>query len=139
MTNTNARRKANDLVMAALTAAGAKDGITLTPEQIKSTTDATFWRNGVPNPAICKTSYIVYSIAGTDAAIRGDDKTILREGTIAIDVFSKASFESKSNAHLLKNLEAALVIAGFEVEFEAERYEDDTTLYHLPITAFKIL
>ena len=137
MTNTNARKKTTDLIHAAFVAAGLKDGVALSAEQLKTTADITFWRTGSTG-ASTRATYVTYSIAGTDAAVRGDDKTLLRENTVAIDVFSKSSFESKTNAQLLASIETALAVAGFEVEFEPEQYENDTTLYHQPITAFKI-
>jgi hypothetical protein len=139
ITNTEARRRINDQAHAVFAAVGLKDGIALTNEELNKTTDVTFWRTGALNPQVNKPTYVTYSVAGTDSAVRGDDKTLLRDTTLAIDVFSKQSFESKSNAILLANIEDTLINSGFEVQFEAEQYEADKQLFHMPITAFKII
>jgi len=138
LTNTESRKRINKQAIATLIAAGLKDGIALTQEQLKNTTDVTFWHTGNMN-AINLPTYVTYSIAGTRAAVRGDDKTLLRDNTLAVDVFSKASFESRTNASLLGQIEEAFILAGFEVQFEAEQFERDTALFHMPMTAFKIL
>jgi len=139
LTNTESRKRINAQAIATFIAAGLKDGIALTQEQLKNTTDVTFWHTGNIAAASAKTTYVTYSIAGTDAAVRGDDETLMRDNTLAIDIFSKASFETKANATLLANVEGALIKDSFEVEFLAEQYERDTGLYHMPITAFKLL
>ena len=138
LTNTESRKRVNSQVIKALTTVGLKDGIALTQEQLKNTKDITFWHTGNMT-ATNQATYVTYSIAGTRAAVRGDDKTLLRDNTLAIDVFSKVSFESRANVTLLANIEDALINAGFEVQFEAEQYERDTALFHMPITAFKII
>jgi len=139
MTNCDARKKINELIIAALIAAGLKDGVTLSAEELRKTNDITFWRTGAIGAGMDKPTYVIYSLAGTNAAVRGDDKTLMRENAVALDVFSKNSFETRQNAGLLESIENALAIAGFEIVFEAEQYETVTALYHLPITAFKLI
>jgi len=139
MTNCDARKKINELVIAALVAAGLKDGVTLSAGELQNTSAVTFWRTGAIGAGMNKPTYAAYSIVGTNASIRGDNRTLLRENAIALDIFSKNTFETRQNARLLESIESALVVAGFEIVFEAEEYESATALYHLPITAFKLI
>ena len=57
---------------------------------------------------------------------------------VAIDVFSKRSFDSKDNLDLLEKIEDTFKDNGFEVEFADEIYENETSLFHYPLTLYKI-
>jgi len=139
MTNIIARKLAREDIRAALRAAGLLDGISLTAQQLHNEARPCFWRGVVKDPvARQKDIYVTWYIPSSSAAARADDKTFLREITIAVDVFSKRSFESEANHKMLERLETAFDAAGFEVEFSDELYESDTQLYHYPLTLYKL-
>ena len=139
MKNIDARKKAREEIKTALKAAGLLDGISLQASQLHNETRPCFWRGVVKDPvARQKDIYVTWHIPSSTAAERADDKTFLREITIAVDVFSKRSFESEANHKMLERLETATSEAGFEVEFADELYEDDTKLYHYPLTLYKL-
>ena len=139
MTNIQARTKARAEVKEALKAAGLLDGITLQAQQLHNETRPCFWRGVVKDDAARqKDQYVSWHIPSSDAHTRADNNAFLREITIAVDVFSKRSFESEMNHKLLERLENAFIKGGFEVEFSDERYENDTKLHHYPLTLYKI-
>ena len=139
MTNLQARTKARSEVKDALKAAGLLDGISITAAQLHNESRPCFWRGVVKDPvARQKDIYVTWHIPSSTAAERADDKTFLREITIAVDVFSKRSFESEANHKMLEKLETAFDTAGFEVEFADELYEADTQLFHYPLTLYKL-
>jgi len=139
MRNIDARAKARAEVKLALRAAGLLDGISLQASQLQNETRPCFWRGVVKDPvARQKDIYVTWHIPSSTAAERADDKTFLREVTIAIDVFSKRSFESEANHKMLDRLETAFDEAGFEVEFADEQFENDTKLFHYPLTLYKL-
>jgi len=139
MRNIDARKKAREEIKTALKAAGLLDGISLQAQQLHNETRPCFWRGVVKDPvARAKDIYVTWHIPSSTAAERADDKTFLREITIAVDVFSKRSFESEANHKMLERIETATSEAGFEVEFADELYEDDTKLYHYPLTLYKL-
>ena len=70
--------------------------------------------------------------------INADNDDFLREVMVAIDVFSKKSFDSKENFDLLEKLEDVFKDNGFEVEFADEIFESETSLFHYPLTLYKI-
>jgi len=139
MTNIEARKRARGEIKDALKAAGLLDGISLQAAQLQNETRPCFWR-GVVRDAVArqKDIYVTWHIPSSSAAERADDKTFLREITIAIDVFSKRSFESEANHKMLERLETAFDAAGFEVEFSDEIFESDTQLFHYPLTLYKL-
>ena len=139
MTNLQARAKARADVKDALKAAGLLDGITLQAQQLHNETRPCFWRGVVRDDvARQKDQYVTWHIPSSDTHTRADNDAFLREIMVAIDVFSKRSFESEMNHKLLERLENAFSQAGFEVEFSDELFENDTKLYHYPLTIFKI-
>jgi len=139
MTNIQARKLAREDIRAALRAAGLLDGISLQASQLHNETRPCFWRGVIRDPvARAKDQYVTWHIPSSEASERADDKTFLREITIAVDVFSKRSFESEANHKLLERLEKAFDEARFEVEFADEQYENDTKLFHYPLTLFKL-
>ena len=139
MTNTQARTKARGEIRDALKAAGLLDGISITAAQLHNETRPCFWRGVVKDPvARQKDIYVTWHIPSSSTAERADDKTFLREITVAVDVFSKRSFESEANHKMLERLEDAFSTAGFEAEFSDELYESDTQLYHYPLTFYKL-
>ena len=139
MRNIDARKKARGEIKDALRTAGLLDGITLQAQQLHNETRPCFWRGVVRDEvARQKDQYVTWHIPSSSAAERADDKAFLREITVAVDVFSKRSFESEQNHKLLERLEDAFTESGFEVEFADEQYENDTKLYHYPLTIFKL-
>ena len=139
MQNTQARKIASEQVKVAMKTAGLLDGISLQAQQLHNETKPCFWRGVVKNEvARSKDIYVVWSIPTSTASERADDKIYLREVTISVDIFSKRSFESEQNYKLLQQMENAFELAGFEVEFADEQYENNTGLYHYPLTLYKI-
>ena len=88
--------------------------------------------------AKAKDNYLTYYIPTSDVVSRADNQAFLREVAIAIDVFSKRSFDSENNIKLLEDLENQFIKDGYEVEFADEFFESETSLFHYPITIFKI-
>jgi len=139
MKNIDARTKARGEIKDALKAAGLLDGISITAAQLQNETRPCFWRGVVRDAAARqKDIYATWHIPSSSAAERADDKAFLREITIAVDVFSKRSFESEANHKILERLEVAFDTAGFEVEFADEIFEKDTQLFHYPLTLYKL-
>jgi len=139
MTNTEARRKARLDIIGTLKAAGLVDGLSLTAERLQNTTTTCYWRGVVKNDkAKAKDNYLTWYMTASGTAKRADDKAFLREITIAVDVFSKRSFDSEQNHKLLERLENQFTQDGYEIEFGEEQYEDDTSLFHYPMTIFKL-
>jgi len=139
MTNNQARAKARIEIIDALKAAGLMEGNSLTAAQLHNETRPAFWRGIVRDPtAKAKETYATWQIVGSSAHTRGDDKTQLRELTIAVDIFSKRSFDSEQTQKTLGEIENALSTAGFEVEQAAEQYHEDSKLFHTPMTLIKI-
>jgi len=139
MTNVQARKLAREDIRAALRSAGILCGISLTAQQLQNESRPCFWRGVINDPvARAKDHYITWHIPSSNSKTHADDKTLIREITIAVDVFSKRSFESEANHKLLQRLETAFDEAKFEVEFSDELYENDTKLFHYPLTLYKI-
>ena len=139
MTNIQARKTARAEVKAALKEAGLLDGIALQAQALHNETRPCFWRGVVRDEAArAKDIYVTWHIPSSGAHTRADNNAFLREIVIAIDVFSKRSFESELNHKLLERLERTFMQAGFEVEFADEQYENDTKLYHYPLTLYKL-
>jgi hypothetical protein len=139
MTNTQARAKARIEIIKTLKAAGLVEGNSITAAQLQNESRPAFWRGVVRDPsAKAKDVYATWEIVRSNAHTRGDDKTQLRELTIAVDIFSKRSFDSEQLHKLLDATETALTDAGFEVELANEQYHDDSKLFHQPMTLHKI-
>jgi len=139
MTNTQARKQARIDILRTLDQAGLVQGIALTPDQLIAETRTAYW-HGIARCQIAraKDSYLTFHFPGSPVHTRADDAVFLREIMIAINVFSKRSFSSEANHKLLETLEEALTRNGYEVEIADEIYEEDTALFHYPMTAFKI-
>lgn len=139
MTNIEARKKARKDIRQSLTDAGLVEGITLTDAQLAEETRTCYWHGVVRNEkAKAKDNYLTYYIPTSDVVSRADNQAFLREVAIAIDVFSKCSFDSEKNMKLLEDLENQFIKDGYEVEFADEFFESETSLFHYPITIFKI-
>jgi len=139
MTNIQARKQARVELIKVLKSAGLVEGISLAADQLDKITKPAFWHGVVRNDkAKAKDWYVTWYIPASRAAKRADDDVMLREVTIAIDVFSKRSFDSEQNHKLLESLENAFAENGYEVELADEIFESDTSLFHYPITIFKL-
>lgn len=139
MTNIEARKAARLDIARTLKAAGLVEGVALTAEKLQSTAQTCYWHGVVRNDkAKAKDNYLTWHIPASGVAKRADDGAFLREITIAVDVFSKRSFDSEQNHKLLERLENQFTKNGYEVEFGEEQFEDDTSLYHYPVTIFKL-
>lgn len=139
MTNIEARRQARIDLAKTLKAAGLVEGISLTAEKLDNTTTTCYWHGVVRNDkAKAKDNYLTWYIPSSGTAKRADDKAFLRQITIAIDLFSKRSFDAEQNFKLLERLENQFTKDGYEVELGEEQYEDDTSLFHYPLTIFKL-
>lgn len=139
MTNIEARKRARKDIRQSLIDAGLVEGITLTDAQLAEETRTCYWHGVVRNEkAKAKENYLTYYITATDAFSRADNQTFLREVTIAIDIFSKRSFDSDANMKLLEDIEKQFIKDGYEVEFADEFFESETSFFHYPITIYKI-
>ena len=115
------------------------EGITLSDAQIDKETKTMFWHGVVRNPkARNKTTYVSYYFPGLESKIGADNDDFIREVMVAIDIFSKRSFDSIDNLDLLEKLEDIFKDNGFEVEFADEIFESETSLFHYPLTLYKI-
>ena len=140
MTNTEARKQARIGVIRTLKNAGLVEGISLSNEKLLATRDTTFWHGVVRNETVrAKDNYVTWHIPASGAVARADNKINAREIVIAVDVFSKRSFDSEQNHKLLDKLETAFDENGFEVELASEMYENDTQLFHYPMTLYKTI
>jgi len=139
MTNIEARKNARIEIIQTLKDAGLLEGLGLSAEQLHKATAPCFWHGVVRNDkAKTKDAYVTWHIPSSAANTRADNKTLLREVTIAVDVFSKRSFDSEQNHKLLERMETAFVDNGYEVEMADETFETETGLFHYPMTIFKI-
>lgn len=115
------------------------EGISLNDAEIEKTTKTLFWHGVLRNQkARNKTTYLSYYFPNFESKISADNDDFLREVMVAIDVFSKRSFDSKENMDLLEKLEDIFKDNGFEVEFADEIFESETSLFHYPLTLYKI-
>ena len=83
-------------------------------------------------------AYVSYYFPAFESKISADNDDFIREVMVAIDVFSKRSFDSKENLDLLEKIEDVFKDNGFEVEFADEIFESETSLFHYPLTLYKI-
>lgn len=115
------------------------EGISLSDAEIEKTTKTLFWHGVLRNQkARNKTTYLSYYFPNFESKVSADNDDFLREVMVAIDVFSKRSFDSKENMDLLEKLEDIFKDNGFEVEFADEIFESETSLFHYPLTLYKI-
>ena len=139
LTNTEARRRARVDLIKTLKSAGLVEGISLSNERLLATRDTTFWHGVVRNETVRqKDIYVTWHIASSGPNSRADNSAYLRDVTIAVDVFSKRGFDSEANHKLMEKLETTFAAAGYELELADEIYEDDTKLFHYPLTLFRI-
>jgi len=139
MRTISARKKCRFEVINILKGLGLVEGIELNDEQIQSSTAILFWHGVVRNQiARNKSTYLSYYFTHYDNKYGADNDDFLREVMVAIDIFSKKSFDSKDNLDLLENIENAFKDGGFEVEFADEIYESETSLFHYPLTIYKL-
>lgn len=139
MRTIKARKTCRIEVIKLLERIGLVQGITLSDEEIDKTTKTLFWHGVLRNPkARNKTTYVSYYFPSFESKISADNDDFLREVMVAIDVFSKRSFDSKDNLDLLENIENVFKDNGFEVEFAEEIFESETSLFHYPLTLYKI-
>ena len=118
---------------------GLVEGISLSDTEIETTKKTLFWHGVVRNPkGRNKTTYVSYYFPSYDSKYNADNDDFIREVMVAIDVFSKKSFDSKDNLDLLENIENIFKDNGFEVEFADEIFESETSLFHYPITIYKL-
>lgn len=139
MRTIKARKTCRIEVIKLLESIGLVQGITLSDEEIDKTIKTLFWHGVLRNPkARNKTTYVSYYFPAFESKINADNDDFLREVMVAIDVFSKRSFDSKDNLDLLENIENVFKDNGFEVEFAEEIFESETSLFHYPLTLYKI-
>ena len=139
MTNIEARKRARVDIVNSLINAGLVEGISLTDSQLMAQTKTCFWHGVVRNEkAKAKDNYLAWFIPGSEVAKSADNQAFLREVVITIDVFAKRSFDSESNQKLLEAVENQLTKDGYEIEFADEFFESETSLFHYPITIYKL-
>lgn len=139
MRTIKARRTCREEIIKLLTGAGLEDGVGLDDEQIRKTNKTIFWHGVLRNPiARDKLNYVSYYFPDFESKYSADNDDFIREVMVAIDIFSKKSFDSKENFDLLELLENTFKDNGFEVEFADEIYENETSLFHYPMTIYKL-
>lgn len=139
MRTIKARKVCRNEVISLLKSIELEEGIALNDAEIERTNKTLFWHGVVRNSkARNKTTYVSYYFPSFENKINADNDDFLREVMVAIDVFSKKSFDSKENFNLLEKLEDVFKDNGFEVEFADEIFESETSLFHYPLTLYKI-
>lgn len=139
MRTIEARKTCRTEIISLLKGIGLEEGIGLTDSEIDQTTKTLFWHGVVRNPkARNKTRYLSYYFPEYNEKYSADNDDFIREIMIAIDVFSKKSFDSKDNFDFLELIENTFKNNGFEVEFADEIFENETSLFHYPLTLYKL-
>lgn len=139
MRTIKARKTCRNELIQLLKNAGLQEGIGLTDQEIENTTKTIFWHGVVRNSkARNKQNYVSYYFPSIENKYSADNDDFVREVMVAIDVFSKRSFDAKANLDLLELLEDTFKDNGFEVEFADEIFETETSLFHYPITIYKL-
>lgn len=139
MRTIKARKTCRTEIINLLKGVGLQEGINLTDQEIEDETKTIFWHGVVRNPkARSKNQYVSYYFPAIENKYNADNDDFIREVMVAIDVFSKRSFDSKDNLDLLEILEETFKDNGFEVEFGDEIFEDETSLFHYPLTIYKL-
>ena len=139
MRTIEARKKCRKEIISILKNAGLKEGIGLSDKEIDETKETLFWHGVVRNPKTRnKTNYIAYYFPTSQYSIVADNSDFLKEVIVAIDVFCNKSFDSKDNLDLLELLENSFIDNGYEVEFADEIFESETSLFHYPLTLYKL-
>lgn len=134
-----ARKKCRNEIITLLENAGLVNGIGLSDSAIDNETRTMFWHGVVRNAkARNKTNYVSYYFPAFENKYNADNDDFIREVMVAIDVFSKRSFDSKDNMDLLELLEDTFKDNGFEVEMADEIFEPETSLFHYPLTIYKL-
>ena len=139
MRTIKARKICRNEIISLLKSIDMVEGISLNDAELEKETKTLFWHGVVRNPkARNKLNYISYYFPSFEAKYGADNDDFIREVMVAIDVFSKKSFDSKENLDLLEKLEDVFKDNGFEVEFADEIFESETSLFHYPLTLYKI-
>lgn len=139
MRTIKARKICRKEIIQLLTSIGMVEGISLNDAEIEKTTKTLFWHGVVRNSkARNKMAYLSYYFPAFEAKYSADNDDFIREVMVAIDVFSKKSFDSKENMDLLEKIEDVFKDNGFDVEFADEIFESETSLFHYPLTLYKI-
>ena len=139
MRTIKARKICRNEIISLLKSIDMVEGISLNDAELEKETKTLFWHGVVRNPkARNKLNYVSYYFPSFEAKYGADNDDFIREVMVAIDVFSKKSFDSKENLDLLEKLEDVFKDNGFEVEFADEIFESETSLFHYPLTLYKI-
>ena len=139
MRTIKARKICRNEIITLLKSIDMVEGISLNDAELEKETKTLFWHGVVRNPkARNKLNYISYYFPSFEAKYGADNDDFIREVMVAIDIFSKKSFDSKENLDLLEKLEDVFKDNGFEVEFADEIFESETSLFHYPLTLYKI-
>ena len=138
MRTIKARRICRNEIITLLKKIDLVEGISLNDIEIEETTKTLFWHGVLRNQkARNKPMYLSYQFPSFEGKISADNDDFIREIMVAIDVFSKKSFDSKENMDLLEKIEDIFKDNGFEVEFADEIFESETSLFHYPLTLYK--
>ena len=117
MRTIKARKICRNEIITLLKSIDMVEGVSLNDAELEKETKTLFWHGVVRNPkARNKLNYVSYYFPSFEAKYGADNDDFIREVMVAIDVFSKKSFDSKENLDLLENLEDVFKDNGFEVE-----------------------
>ena len=95
--------------------AGLIDGLTLTPESIKTAKKPIFWYlNTKSKEASSKETYVTYSVQGLDPHDWGDGRVISRSPSVNINIFTRI----RKSDDLIKDLNDVFVNNGWTFELQ---------------------
>lgn len=119
--------KAKDQIKQVLTNAGIKEGITLTPEEIKDYKKELFWYIELKSEnASRKETYLTFNISDAKAGAKGDGRTLLFNVIVTLDVFTL----KEDIQELIENVNTSAVNNGWDFDLVGNiDYEGQSKLY----------
>jgi len=126
--------EAADAVETILIAAGVKDGIELSEEELSATRDPLFWLINTPSQiASDKQTYVIYTIATSPQIVSGDGKVMSRQVTVTLDIYSRL----RINRELINKIDEEFDKAGIVLELNAPlTYNQATQLYNYSFVTY---
>lgn len=106
--------------------AGLLDGLSLTPESIKTAKKPIFWYlNTKSKEASSKETYVTYSVQGLDPHDWGDGRIISRSPSVNINIFTRI----RKSDNLIKDLNDVFVNNGWTFELQNSDYDGGLHFY----------
>ena len=115
-----------EAVKAILAGASLLDGLSLTPEQIKSTTTPIFWFiNTKSKDASEKETYVTYYISGLPPIQYGDGVPVVRKASVIVEIFTRRMRVTQ----LTEDLNNAFLNVGWTFELQSMNYDNGNQMY----------